>query len=336
MAKISGITSKISGKVGELVFTQRKSGTVVYEASSRKTPVRSERQMSLRTQWANLAAVFKLFDGTLKRGYESLPSGMSVYNAFVQANSGMVKVYITKTMCKNGGCVLAPYQITQGSLPSIYISKNGSSILVTNLSVGSLTIGAETTVAQLSEAIINNNTGWAEGDQLTFFLGSQTVDPVTSVPRATLSSNKVVLDLEDTTPLWNVVDSAGFNSVGGYLGMATALSEGAAAWVHSREATDGQLKVSTQFLFVESTILATYQTASAMAASTNSYGGINTGMVYLKPNGNSETGTTGSAGTSESGSGSNSGDSGDTGGSSDSGDTGGSGGSSGSGETGEN
>ena len=296
MAKVDGVATQISGKVGELMFVQTKHGTIVYEAPTvKKTPRRSEQQMGTRTQWANLGATYMLFDGTLKRGFEALPTNMSVYNAFVQANLGVVKVYITKAMRLNGGCVLAPYQITRGSLPSIGMSVNGSGVVVSDLALGNLQIGAQTTVGEFSQAIIANNVGWQVGDQLTFFLGRQTVDPVTSIPRATLTPNKVVMDLIDETPLWSVVDASGFSSVQGssgsgfMLGMNAVLLAGAAAWVHSREAGLGQLKVSTQFFYVENAALASYQTSAALMASANSYGGINTGGVYLQP----RTGTTG-------------------------------------------
>lgn len=323
MAKIDGIATKISGKVGDLLFLQTKNGTVVYEApSKKKTPRRSEQQMSTRTQWANLGATYMLFDGTLKRGFESLPSNMSVYNAFVQANLGVVKVYITKAMRLNGGCVLAPYQITRGSLPSITMALGQNGVLVSGLSLGGLEITASTTVGEFSQAIIANNAGWQVGDQLTFFLGRQTLDPVTSIPRATLTPNKVVLDAVDENPLWSIVGSEGFSSVQGstvqgsgfYLGMNAVLLAGAAAWVHSREA-DGGLKVSTQFFYVENAALASYQTSAALIASANSYGGINTREVYLQPGvanqngGGSSNGSNGSNGSSGS-SGSSSGTSG--------------------------
>ena len=300
MAKVNGVATQISGKVGELMFVQTKHGTIVYEAPTvKKTPRRSEQQMSTRTQWANLGATYMMFDGTLKRGFEALPTNMSVYNAFVQANLGVVKVYITKAMRLNGGCVLAPYQITRGSLPSIGMSVNGSGVVVSDLALGSLQIGAQTTVGEFSQAIIANNAGWQVGDQLTFFLGRQTVDPVTSIPRATLTPNKVVMDVVDETPLWNVCGQEGFTSVQGssgsgfMLGMNAVLLAGAAAWVHSREAGQGQLKVSTQFFYVENAALASYQTSAALMASANSYGGINTGGVYLQPsvaNGTSQSG----------------------------------------------
>jgi len=302
MAKVNGVATQLSGKVGELIFTQTKNGTVVYEAPVRKkTPRRSEQQMSTRTQWANLGATYMMFDGTLKRGFESLPTNMSVYNAFVQANLGVVKVYITKTMRLNGGCVLAPYQITRGSLASIAMSLNGSGILVSNLALGSLEISASTTVAEFSQAIIANNAGWQVGDQLTFFLGKQTLDPVTSIPRATLTPYKVVLDPVDETTLWTVSGQEGFQSVGGFLGMDAVLLAGAAAWVHSRETGISGLKVSTQFFYVENAALASYQTSAALIASANSYGGINTSEVYLQP-GTGNSGTTSSGNQNGSGS----------------------------------
>ena len=296
MAKVNGVSTKISGKVGELMFVQTKHGTVVYEAPVvKKTPRRSEQQMGTRTQWANLGATYMMFDGTLKRGFENLPSTMSVYNAFVQANLGVVKVYITKTIRLNGGCVLAPYQITRGSFPSITMTVNDAGVLVSGLALGSLVISATTTVAEFSQTIIANNAGWQVGDQLTFFLGRQTVDPVTNIPRASLTPNKVVMDVVDETPLWNVCGQEGFQSVSGYLGMDAVLLAGAAAWVHSRE-VEGGLKVSTQFFYVENAALASYQTSAALMASANSYGGINTSEVYLQP----KVGNTSAQGSSQS------------------------------------
>ena len=164
---------------------------------------------------------------------------------------------------------------------------NGGGVLVSGLSVGSLVISASTTVAEFSAAVIANNAGWQVGDQLTFFLGRQTVDAVTNIPRATLTPNKVVMDVVDETPLWSVVSAAGFTSVegvqGNVLGMNAVLLAGAAAWVHSRETGTGALKVSTQFFYVENAALASYQTSAALTASANSYGGINTSEVYLQP-----------------------------------------------------
>ena len=94
MARVFGINTKIRGKVGEYIYRQTKVGTVVSEAPVKPiTPRRSQQQMNIRTQWANLGAIYKQFDSMLRRGFEELPTHMSVYNAFIQANLGVVKVY---------------------------------------------------------------------------------------------------------------------------------------------------------------------------------------------------------------------------------------------------
>lgn len=209
----------------------------------------------------------------------------------------MVKVYVPKSVRLNGGSVLAPYQITRGSMPSIAMTKGSGGVLASDIQVGSLVIGAETTVADLANAVIALNEGWQAGDQLTFFYGVQTTDAVTGIPRARIYGYKVMLNPGDSTPLLEVVSGVGFTSVsagagasgsgsasGGYvLGMDRAIVDGAAVWVHSREDGTGGLKVSTQFMYVDSSVLAGYQTSAAMAGAANSYGGINTQAVYLQP-----------------------------------------------------
>ena len=284
MGKIFGANTKISGKVGQLLYRQTRTGTVISELPVKPAiPRRSARQMDRRTQWGNLAAIYKQFDSMLRRGYENLPPQMSVFNAFIQANIDVVKVYITKTIRLNGGAILAPYQITRGSLPSISMAKNASNILVSGIRLGSLAIDANTTIGQFSQAVIDNNDNFDEGDQLTFFHGIQTIDIVTRTPRATIRGYKVVLSTAEDTKLWDVVDRIGFSVTDNCLATSQQITNGAAVWVHSRETADGALKVSTQLFFVENSALATYQGRTAFTAAANSYGGINSAAVYLQP-----------------------------------------------------
>ena len=289
MAKVFGQSSDLSGKVGNITYMQTKYGTVAFPSKKKaKVPRRSERQMEIRTQWVNLGAVYHQFNETLKKAYEDVGK-MSVYNAFVQANINVVRVYITKQERLNGGSVLAPYLITRGSLPSISWSVNGSNVLVTDIALGGLETDANTTVGQFSTAVVQNNPDYKLGDQITFFYGVQTIDTVTAVPRAKITGTKILLDANSQAKLWDVVGNRGFNSVAtatgtGYrLGMGQAINSGAAAWVHSREGNDGTLKVSSQFLYVDTAILNSYMDGSAFDTSVNSYGGINTSAVFLDP-----------------------------------------------------
>ena len=284
MAKVTGVGSQLSGKVGQIIYRNTKHGVVAYEAKPKASvPQRTEAQMRIRTQWSNLAAVYKQFNSTLKNGFEGLNGMMSDYNAFIQANTNVVRVYVPKQVRLNGGSVLAPYQITRGSLPSIAVSKNAGGVLVSDVALGSLAIGAQTTVAEFSTAVIANNEGWEDGDLITFFYGRQTMDAVTKIPRARISGWKVMLDTTDNSLLQSVVSAMGFSSVGGYLGMSQAISDGAAVWIHCRDVAGSELKVSTQYMYVDSSVLAQYQTSDAFGTAANSYGGINTKAVYLQP-----------------------------------------------------
>ena len=137
MAKVNGVATQLSGKVGQLIYRQTKYGTVVYEAPAKASvPQRTEAQMQIRTQWGqpthermqsqaclsyaereggnakrNMAAIYRQFNQTLKKGFEGLNGKMNDYNAFIQANTNVVKVYVPKSVRLNGGSVLAPYQI---------------------------------------------------------------------------------------------------------------------------------------------------------------------------------------------------------------------------------
>lgn len=286
MAKTTDFLSNTSGKINQDYYTrQTDNGTIlVHTARRRKDARRSEKQATLRCQLPNAAAVYKLFTAKkLVNAFENKESGVNDYNAFVQANYNKTAVFVPKDVSRAGGCVLANYLYSRGSIAPIRLILGQTNLLVTDLALGSLTIDANTTVAEFSNAVMANNTGWQVNDQLTFFYAEQWVDSE-GVPRATMQSHRMVISRTDQTKLLNVVTALGFSTVNGYLGMSTALSEAGASWVHSREDDNGQLKVSTQRMMVVSTILATYQGDDAMRASADSYGGINTRDEYLNPN----------------------------------------------------
>ena len=284
MAKVTGIATQLSGKVGQFIYRRTKSGTVVCEAPAKVVvPNRSEAQMRVRAQWGNLAAVFRQFNQTLKKGFEGVNGRMSDYNAFLQTNMNVVKVYIAKNVLLNGGSVLAPYQITRGTLPSIAMGVSADNVLASDIALGDLAVSESTTVADFSNALIACNDDYEAGDQLTFFYGRQTTDLVTGVPRAKVSGFKVMLDPHDTMLLWDVVSPLGFSSADGCLAMNDGISDAAAVWVHSREDGAGGVRVSTQFMYVDSGILDKYQGCEAMKDAADSYGGITKSEVYLNP-----------------------------------------------------
>ena len=283
MAKFqSTLIEQASGKLGDnIVMRQTATGKILCKAPKKaSTPRRSEKQAYTRLQMANLLANYRLYSGKLAEAFESKRAGLSDVNMFVSANWGHGPVYLTRPMRIQGACVLADDLFSIGSIEPIGYGLNSAGKLVTNLNLG-IEIGAGTTVAQFSGALMTATENWREGDQLTFFVGTQYMD-VDGLPRANMRAQKVVLSLDDQTKLWDVVTSEGFSTVDGYLATGRVLSEMGCAWVHSRE-NSGQTKVSTQRLVVVSEVLGQYQTYEAMKAAADSYGGINKSAVYLNP-----------------------------------------------------
>lgn len=283
MAKFSStLIEQASGKLGEnIVMRQTATGKLLCKAPKKaSTPRRSEKQAYTRLQMANLLANYRLYSGKLAEAFENKNPGAHDANMYVSANWGHAPVYLTRQMRIQGACVLADDLFSIGSIEPIGYALNGEGKLVTNLNLG-IEIGAETTVAQFSGALMTANDNWREGDQMTFFVGTQYVG-VDEMPRANMRAQKVVLSLDDQTKLWDVVTSEGFSTVDGYLATGMVLSEMGCAWVHSRE-TSGATKVSTQRLVVVSEVLPQYQTYAAMKAAADSYGGINKSAVYLNP-----------------------------------------------------
>ena len=313
MSKVqSPMIEQASGKFGKgIVFRNTKNGLVMAAAPSKaSTPRRSEGQAKVRGQIANIAANFRLFDGKLALAFEGKAPGQNEFNLMVQGNFGVEPVFMPKQMRLNGGCIVAPLLYCRGSLPSIGMTLQDGK-LVSDIALGSLVIGASTTVAEFSVAVETYNKGWEDGDQCTFFLLTQYFDAM-GTPRALMATNKVVLDVNDEGLLRDVAGAEGFSSVGSaqagyYLGMSQALHNAGASWTHSRDRGNGNIRVSTQRLYVVNDILADYQGYAAMKACADSYGGINTKAVYLNPSTlasavSGSQGSSGSNGSSQSGS----------------------------------
>ena len=287
MAKTTDFLSQTRGKLDTMFQTRQTDHGTILSRNPRRTGRRSEKQANMRCQMPNAAANYSLFHPMLNDAFEGKTAGQNDYNIFIQVNYGKNPIFISKQDSSCGGCVLGNYQYSRGSLNPIAITLGSNGVLSTGLGLGSLVIGAQTTVAELSAALIANNKDWVADDQLTFFYGEQYVDSE-DVPRATMDASRLVLSLTDQSKVWDEVDALGFSTVnsaqaGSYmLGMNTALSNAGATYIHSRDLDGGLTQVSTQRMVV-SDILAAYQSEEAFIASANSYGGINTREVYLSP-----------------------------------------------------
>ena len=296
MAILNGIIKKMTGSAGQLTFKTVNGQTVVSEKVTVVKNARTAGQQRQRMKWVNIIRMYSGIAPLLKNGFEKKMAQLSDYNMFVRFNSAASPVYMTKPEADGGGCIAAPYQITQGSLPSIVVTGEGAEAQ-TDIALGSLTISVSTTVAEFAKAVVDNNADFDYGDQISFYSVLQHVNATTQIPYCLFSASYVVLDKDSAVKLLDLVNKAGFASVDGVLAHGEDEGDGVFAWVHSRN-DNGKTRVSTQFLINNNSLLDDYRSDDAYAAACKSYGGVST--VFLQPDGTGvvSNGTSGSGSTS--------------------------------------
>ena len=284
MAILNGIASKLKGSAGSLTFRRSAGRTIVSEKVTEVKISRTEPQQRHRTKWANVVQMYKGIRPLLNYGFENRPKNLSDYNMFVKVNMQQTPVYLTKQQVAGGACVAAPYQITQGSLPAIVLTGTGQSVK-TDIRLGGESITSNTTVAQFSAAVVQNNADYRYGDQISFFLVKQLVNAETGIPYCQFSAAKVILDAANEDKLADVTGSShGFASADGMLAHVGNDGDCAYAWVHTRKSANGKTLVSSQSLISANSILANYQGDAAYNLASSSYG--STMEVFLSPDGN--------------------------------------------------
>lgn len=127
MAILKGLISKMTGSAGDLTFKTVKGQTVVSEKVTRVNNVRTVAQQKNRMKWANVVQMYKGISPLLNYGFENKRTGVTDYNMFVKLNIHSTPVYLMRNEVIGGACIVAPYQITQGSLPTIVTRGEGSS-----------------------------------------------------------------------------------------------------------------------------------------------------------------------------------------------------------------
>ena len=292
MAILNGILKKLNGSAGSLTFKQYAGQTVVSEKISVVKKSNTPMQMRQRTKWGNVIQMYKGICPLINYGFESKPVGKSDYNMFMKVNMKGSDIYLTREEVAGGGCIAAPYQLTQGTLPSIVIVGSGDNAR-TDIKLGDLTIDAETLVKDFAIAVVSNNLDYDFGDQISFFDVLQRVNAVTGIPYCQFLATNVVLDKASEVKLLDMVSKYGFATVDGYLGHIEGEGAGVFAWVHSRKSSAKTL-VSTQSLVNNNDeMIAEYSGDQAYKRSVKTYGGESS--AFLTPGTTTTQATDGSA-----------------------------------------
>lgn len=270
----------LNGSVGAVTYVTRKGITIARQ----KVPAKSAARKTLRSQtqrmkWVNNVRLFQALNVvgwhpsfTNKQGLQS------DYNMFIKANSGL-NVYLPKSVVDANGGLVAPVYISNGTLPSVGGVFGESGDFVTPINMGGITIGASTTIATFSQAIIDNNPDWAEGDQLTVVRLLQEQDASTGIPRIKADIVQVYLDPNDLLTLLDDLTFY-FSVANGKLQIAGGNNVSVAV-VHSRG--DGaDYAVSSEILTVQNNLLTQYEGAQALNRAIASYGGLSA-VQFLVP-----------------------------------------------------
>jgi hypothetical protein len=282
MAILKGIFRKQTGSIGDMTLRVVNGQTVTSEKVTRNTS-KTFAQMVRRVQWANVVNLFRAFEGTLHPSFESRPRSWSDFNAFLSANIGQYGVYLTASEASQGGCLVAPYQITRGSLPSVGMGTTEAGVITSDIKVGALDITDETTLAAFSAAVRANNSGWEYGDQLSAYVALQKVNTITQVPYVEVHAYEITLAEDDETLVLDLIDNdpTCFAVVDQKLCLNAPIN-GGACYVHSRK--DGQkTRVSTQRFTATNGLLDAYTTEAKRTEAIISYGG-KTSTEFLTPN----------------------------------------------------
>ena len=313
MAILNGILKKLNGSAGSLTFKQVNGQTVVSEKATTVKNTRTPAQQRQRTKWGNVVQMYKGICPLINYGFESKAPGCSDYNMFMKVNMKNSDIYLTREEVAGGACIAAPYQLTQGTLPSIVIVGSGENAR-TDIKLGDLKIDANTLVKDFAMAVVSNNADYDFGDQISFFDVLQRVNAVTGIPYCQFLATNVMLDKTSEVKLLDLVSKYGFATVDGFLGHIEGEGDGVYAWVHSRKSSAKTL-VSTQTMVNNNAeMIAEYSGDQAYKRSVQTYGGENSS--FLTPGTTTTQATDGSvppvddSGSGGSGSGSDSGGSG--------------------------
>ena len=272
MAILNGILKKLNGSAGSLTFKQVNGQTVVSEKATMVKNTRTPAQQRQRTKWGNVVQMYKGIMPLINNGFEQKAQGCNDFHMFMKVNMPITDIYLTRSEVAGGGCIAAPYQITQGTLPSIVVIGSGDNAR-TDIKLGDLVIDAETKVKDFAMAVVDNNADYDYGDQISFFDVLQRVNAVTGIPYCQFLATNVVLDKASEVKLLDMVSKYGFATVDGFLGHIEGEGSGVFAWVHTRKAS-GKTLVSTQSLINNNAeVIAEYSGNEAYKRSVKTYGG---------------------------------------------------------------
>lgn len=278
MAIVNSMWLKTSKKkLGGTVLYQAMGQTRQRELAASVTNPRTQSQMAHRARWANCVNMYRVNQSWLKYAFETKKSNQSEYNKFMSLNAANSPIFLTKQEAAAGACVVAPYVIMQGSLPSIETQKNSNG-WKTNLYLGDNEPEFETaSIATISQILLQYNPALREGDQLSLIKLTQLTNNNTGIPFVVVRKYEVILNSTDSR-LWSEfipVNLLGLDALAEPYAVSVFDEGDAGGFVIGLSRTiGGKTYVSTQNIVVANNdaMISAYSSQAALQRAIDSYG----------------------------------------------------------------
>lgn len=278
MAIVNSMWLKTSKKkLGGTVLYQAMGQTRQRELAASVTNPRTQSQMAHRARWANCVNMYRVNSSWLKYAFETKKSNQSEYNKFMSLNAANSPIFLTKQEAAAGACVVAPYTIMQGSLPSIETQRTGAD-WITNLFIGDDEPDfATASIATISQLLIRYNPAIREGDQLSFIKLTQLTNNNTGIPFVIVRKYEVIINSTDSRLFSDFfpVDIVYPDMNGNGYAIAIGDPGGAGGFVMGLSRTiGGKTYVSTQNIVVvnNEAMISAYSSQAALQRAIDSYG----------------------------------------------------------------
>lgn len=264
-------------KLGGSVLYQAMGQTRQRELAANVANPRTNSQMEQRTRWANLVNFYRANAGWMKFAYETKKQNQSEYNKFMSLNVPSARIYLPKSIASQGGCVVDAYQMTQGSLASVEVVKNGAAWQTNLYLVSATNLDENSTIGEVTAQLLPANPAIREGDQLSFLRFTQMTNTSTGVPFVVVRKYEVILKANDTRRFFDFMPD-GYITFGGSaqapcIEVSDSGNAGGFLLVLSRT-IGGKTYVSSQSIIVANNdaLISAYSSTTARQEAIDSYG----------------------------------------------------------------
>ena len=278
MAKVENFNLKDQiGKLGGAVYYVVNGETRSRKLAASVSNPRTAAQMLQRVRWANLVNFYRANRSWMKYAFETKKANQSEYNKFMSLNVSSSPIYLTKQQAAGGACVAYPYIITQGSLGSVEHTIAGTKVKSNLYLPLEAQLLPTTSVAQLSQWLVEQNPALQYGDQLSLIRVYQQSNPNTGYPYIIVREYEMILSSTNFSSWANYLPQdiveTDANASLQWLQIDGSGRVGGVSWVISRT-VGGKTYVSTQSLVVlgNDTLIGQFSSQSQLQTAINSYG----------------------------------------------------------------